>query len=212
MKAPYAFTGFYGTCYDVPQMAMDRRHVYTIHAILSAWPFKSALELGSWHGASSTAFIEAINGGSAMQATFCDVQVSESLRAVTDNCRLPDRVQITNQPSWELLDTAQPFDFILVDANHDLASVTKEVDRLLLRRPLCIMAHDTSASVNGYPMAEGAEMLKRTFSHAPYHWIEDAKLRPKEETQRGLFCATTNPALFGIIREAFARYCPQEES
>lgn len=202
---PYTFTGPYARCYDVPLMAMDPRHVFIIHDILRSWPFKSALELGSFDGASSTAFIEAINEGSEMVATFCDVQLRPSLSDVIGNCT--GHARMTKQPSVSVLDSLEEFDFILVDANHDLASVTQEVARLLVRKPLCVMAHDTNATEAGYQLAEGAKMLADTFRALPeYHCAEDAKDREGEQTNRGLFFATTDQELFKIAIKIFANW------
>lgn len=199
---PYEFTGAYKHCYAVPEMAMDERHVYMVNAVLSGHPFKNALELGSFYGASSTAFVEAINGGAEMTATFCDATPTESLRAVVRNCT--GHVRITSEISWNVLESIEDFDFVLVDANHDLASVSKELQRLLIRQPLCVMAHDTNATRMGYPRAEGAAHLKRTFQeHPDYYCIEDAARRERERTERGLFLATRDPSLYRMAVEAF---------
>jgi predicted O-methyltransferase YrrM len=207
VKAPYPFFGSYAECYSNRDMAMDERHVYLLHSILLGWPFKNALELGSFRGASSTAFIEAINGGSEMIATFCDAAPTESLWSVVRNCEQPGRVRVTADLSWHVLESPETFDFVLVDANHDLESVTQELERLLVRKPLCVMAHDTNATRMGYPKAEGAHHLKRTFQqHDDYYCIEDAARREGEQTERGLFLATTDPALFRMAVEVYRSF------
>jgi predicted O-methyltransferase YrrM len=200
----YTFDGPYAACYSIRYMAMDERHVAMLHGVLSGWPFKNALELGSFRGASSTAFVEAINNGSPMVATFCDAEPTESLWSVVRNCSQPGRVRVTADLSWHVLESPETFDFVLVDANHDLESVTLELERLLIRKPLCVMAHDTNATRMGYPKAEGAHHLKRTFQqHDDYYCIEDAARREGEQTERGLFLATTDPALFRMAVEVF---------
>jgi hypothetical protein len=204
---PYAFIGPYAGCYDVPEVAMDRRHVFALREVLSAWPFRNALELGSFNGASSTAFIEAINAGSLRQATFCDTRPTESLWTVCRNCHRIGRVTITDRPSWQSLDSKEDYDFILVDACHDIASVTKELQRLIARRPLCVMAHDTNATAWGYPHAEGAELLKNTFANMQgYHCIEDGVHRDGERTERGLFLATWDAELYALASRVFERW------
>ena len=188
---------------------MDKRHIYTIFSILSAWPFASALELGSWLGASATAFVEAINGGAKMRATFCDVQVTQGLQNVVNNCKnfAGGGWTIANLPSWELLAREDQYDFILVDAYHDIDSVSREVAELIKRKPLCIMAHDTNATAAGYPKAEGAKFLADVFrAHPEYHGMEDCVYREGERTERGLFFATTEPALFKVAAEVFRFY------
>ncbi len=204
---PYSFDGAYSGCYSVRPMAMDERHIFIIHEILKAWPFTSALELGSFRGASSTAFVEAINDGASMHATFCDVNLTDELRAVIDHCKHQEQIHLARMPSWSLLRTLKHYDFILVDACHDMASVRKEMDELLLKLPLCVMAHDTNATASGYPAAEGAEMLKREFMKTPgYCCVEDCRVRAGEETQRGLFFATTDPDLYRVGLTAFEKW------
>jgi predicted O-methyltransferase YrrM len=179
MNPPYKFENSYADCYCVRDMAMDERHVFMLHSVLSGWPFRNALELGSFCGASSTAFVEAINGGSEMVATFCDAEPTESLWQVVRNCKQPGRVRVTADLSWLVLESPEDFDFVLVDANHDLESVSKELQRLMVRRPLCVMAHDTNATRMGYRRAEGAELLKRTFIEDPDYFCIEYAMRRK---------------------------------
>lgn len=204
---PYFFDGPYAGCLTDPRTAMDRRHIFLMHEVLMSHPFKEALELGSYLGASSTAFIEAINKGHGMRTTFCDVSPTDSLWDVVGNCAKQNQYRVTNAPSWALLDTREEFDFVLVDANHDLDSVSIEVKKLLARKPMCIMAHDTNATAAGYKLCEGAAMLAETFRALPeYHCIEDCAERPGEQTDRGLFLATTDRELFNKATEVFNRW------
>jgi predicted O-methyltransferase YrrM len=203
---PFEFYLNYARCYAVPEVAMDKRHVYLLHDILHSWPFQNALEIGSFNGASSTAFVEAINEGSPMTATFCDVCPTHSLMDVARYCRFPARARITKQPSCEVLDSGEPYDFILVDGNHDAESVAKELMRLIVRKPLCVMAHDTSATETGYPACEGAKLLKDTFRSMNWECLEDSDRRGGERTERGLFFATQNSELFDHAYDAFCRW------
>jgi hypothetical protein len=207
---PYSFTGPYSRCFDVPEVAMDRRHIFILHDILCSWPFENALEIGSFNGASSTAFVEAINKGEGLgelgKATFCDVRPTHSLIDVINNCRDPNRVKLTHRPSCDVLDRPDPFDFILVDGCHDAESVAKELMRLIVRKPLCVMAHDTSATETGYPACEGAKLLKDTFRSMNWECLEDSDRRGGERTERGLFFATQNSELFDHAYDAFCRW------
>jgi hypothetical protein len=215
MNQPYTFTGAYAGCYGNRIMAIDERHVYLIHAILTAWPFKSALELGAYLGASSTAFVEAVNRGSVGKAAFCDVRPTDSLRKVAGRCKDQTKVAIYPYPTTFVLDLPEAFDFVLVDANHDMDSVRPEVDRLLVRKPLCIMAHDTNATAAGYGRADGAQYLRQVFeAHPEYICLHDCEQREGEETHRGLFFATTSNELFELAEAAYAKWCgaPMEVS
>lgn len=210
---PYPFTGPYAGCYADPVGAMDPRHVGILFDILKAWPFQAAIELGSYNGASSTAFIEAINTGSPMAATFCDIHPRQSLWDVVRNCQHPARVRVTKDPSWDVLASFEHFDFVMVDAYHDAESVAKEVELLLTRRPPCIMAHDTNATAAGYEKCEGAALLARTirelsgYKGSPWYWcLEDKRAREYERTDRGLFFATTDLLLYMAAKRAFEKW------
>jgi predicted O-methyltransferase YrrM len=201
---PYEFYLAYARCFACPQTAMDKRHIFMLYDVLRSHPFEQALEIGCFNGASSTAFVEAINKGASFRATFCDVSPTHSLSAVINNCRKPDQVRFTQQPSWMVLDTNEPFDFIFVDAAHDLDSVSLEIKHLVRRRPLCVVAHDTNATAAGYSKCEGAQLLKETFkANTDYYYYEDSAHREGERTERGLFLATTD---YPLYRKAIAAF------
>lgn len=203
---PYEFTGPFRNCYHQPENAMDIRHVAIVHGVLMCRKFKNALELGSWRGASSTAFIQAINAGRLEQVTFCDLTIQESLLDVIGACDYPDRVRVTTEQSWDVLESGEDYDFILVDASHDLESVANELARLVLRKPRVVMAHDTNATAAGYPKCEGAQLLKEIFTGMEgYKCHEDAVKREGERTERGLFLATNDAALHSCAGEVFQR-------
>lgn len=206
-NAPYTFDGPYSGCYANRAMCVDERHVFVINEILRQWEFENPLEIGAYNGASTTAFVDAINRKPAMSAVICEIWPTESLLSVVRNAFAIYRPAIWEMPSWDALSKSNEFDFIFIDANHDLESVSKELVHLVHRKPLCVMAHDTSATESGYPRAEGAALLKQTFESMPeYHCIEDCEDRDGEETKRGLFLATTDPALFAVAQKAFEKY------
>ncbi len=207
-KPPYEFTGAYQNCYVHRPSAMDERHVYIVHEILSSYPFKNVLELGSYWGASSTAFVEAINKGREMIATFCDTLPTPGLWDVVGNCKHPEQVRVTKDLSWQVLESDEKYDFVLVDAGHDLKSVQAELQRLLIRKPLCVMAHDTNATEAGYAKCEGAAMLKAVFeSIGDYQCcIEDCEKREGERTERGLFFATMSYHLYEKAQKIFEKW------
>lgn len=199
---PYTFDNpAYARCYADPFTATDKRHVYMIHDVLMAWPFRETLEIGSFQGASSTAFIEAINKGHELNATFCDIQPSGSLLDVLHSCQKPNRTRLTMQFSWTVLASDLPFDFIFVDTAHDADTVSLELKHLLRRKPLCVMAHDTNATAAGHPKCEGAANLAKAFRETRgYYCIEDTLYRHGEQTERGLFLATRDlPLYYGAL-------------
>lgn len=204
---PYEFTQAYAHCFDDAPTAMDRRHVFTLFEILRSWPFASALECGSYLGASSTAFVEAINRDPAhsMVATFCDTTPTESLRSVVGHC--VGKTTITAQPSESVLKGPEDYEFVLLDSAHDMEAVAREGAAVLKRRPLAIAVHDTSATVHGYGFAEGAAMLAYTLRNTSgYHTFEDNIRRPGERTERGFFVAVSHPKLAETVHRCFEKW------
>jgi hypothetical protein len=125
-----------------------------------------------------------------------------------DDCLYPARIRALEQRSTGVLGSLEDFDFIFVDGNHDIKSVAPEVEHLMRRRPLCVMAHDTNNTKMGRQLSEGALHLKETFMAQPdYLCIEDCTSRFSEETDRGLFFATTNATLCGVARDVYAKWC-----
>ncbi len=101
------------------------------------------------------------------------------------------------------------YDFIFVDGGHSLESVVPELSHLLRLRPLCVMAHDTTAMEAGYKASEfeGSHRLAQTFMYAPgYQYLEDYKDREGELTHRGLFFATTDRGLYDIAEGIFKKW------
>ena len=202
---PFEFDGPYAGCYVDRVLAMDKRHVYMLFEILCCWPFASVLEIGCCNGASSVAFIEAQNL-LGMHVTFCDPYRSQSFKRVLQ-CSIHGSMLITTAKSTEVLAGDETYDMIFIDANHDLESVKPELDLLVKRQPLCVVAHDTNATEAGIDHCEGAQLLRDTFRGMPgYFSYEDCVKRPHELTHRGLFVATRSAELFARARCAMQKW------
>lgn len=174
-----------------PEWSVDRRHIFWLYDVLCAGRFRNALEIGSLHGACSTAFVEAVNQGHLQRATLCDTQIRPSVRRMVNDSHHPNRIRLFEGRSVDVLASA-PFDFVFVDGDHLLATVKEEMDQLERLRPVCVMAHDTNSTAAGIPGCEGPQYLKERFKSLGYHCLEDCKTRPGEGTQRGMFLATTS--------------------
>ena len=194
----------YEGIWDWAGASIDRRHLFWMHEILATGLFQNTLEIGSLHGASSTAFVEAVNAGRLALATFCDPEFLPSLKNVLARCRYPDRISTFEGRSVDLLKQRSDFDFVFLDGDHRVPNVREELDLLLARQnPSTIMAHDTNAQSIGYDDCEGPVHLKwRLQTTAPYLCLEDNAPRPGEDTQRGMFLATTSPEVFEAARNA----------
>lgn len=212
---PYEFTGPYEPCYRLRENCVDERHVYTIHDVLLAVPFQSALEIGCADGASSTAFVEAMNRRNTLRATFCDLVVTGNLQQVVNNTADKSRAHIvagsSTQVLWNPAEFGGPFDFIFVDGSHDFDSVAAELDAIREFKPLAIMAHDTGGMHYGNPACEGAAFLKRVIAMEwGWYTLEDDLRRDGEETHRGLFFATPSAGVFRRAKSVFRKWCLDE--
>lgn len=206
---PYTFDGLYQRCYAMPQVAVDRRHVYTLFEVLNLGVVNHAVEIGCAFGASSTAFVEAMNRNSGLKSSFIDPITQQSFLDVLNRSR-NGTFQVYRETSVEALMRIETFDFIFVDGLHDLLSVYKEMHLIeqMRERLLIIAAHDTSATAHGYPAAEGAEWLKReVMLDWGWHCIEDAQKRDGEETHRGLFMATPSRGIHRLLVQCFRKWC-----
>ncbi len=199
--------GAYPQVWRLPAWSVDRRHIYWLYDILASGPIKTALEIGCLHGATSTAFVEAINAGRLEHATFCDIDIRQELRQTVAKCIHPERTRVVECDSVVLLDEGRPYDLVLLDGDHRLPAVTAEVERLVKMRPLCIVAHDTSAIVGRYTRCEGPAYLKQRLQTLGWLCLEDALPRAGEMTHRGLFVATADPEFYEVIRAAMAVRC-----
>jgi hypothetical protein len=206
LPAPYDLTR-YTRIWECPPATVDRRHLFWMYDVLCGGRFQHALEIGCLNGASSTAFVEAINGQRLRHATFCDIDLRATLQEVLKECRFPDRIQTFEGRSVDLLRQRSDFDFVFVDGDHRLESVTEEVELLLLNPPTCVMAHDTSVRVTGLDSCEGPAYLKwRLQTAGPYRCLEENTRRSDEEIWRGMFFATTSDEVFERARQALEKW------
>lgn len=205
-NAPYDFAQ-YGHVWKSPGWSVDKRHIYWMHDILASRRWGKTLEIGSLHGATATAFVEAANAGHIERAYFCDVNVKPGLEKTLGRQREPERRRILRCRSAEALAEHGPFDFVFVDGDHRLPTVIEETRLLLEQGTPCVMAHDTSSHVSGIRDCEGPQHLKLNFqATAPYLCLEENYRRGGEATHRGMFFATRDAELFETARECLRRW------
>lgn len=213
LAVPYTFDGPYAHCYDDRAGCMDERHVYLLHELLLAGGFKNALEIGCYHGASTTAFLEAAHKNPDLTVSLCDVCIGEEILPVIQHRYDENRVRVLEMLSLAALKAYPDFDAVLVDGSHDIASVAVELSYLMINKPRVIFAHDTSATDHGYEAAEGAKLLRYALSIHPEYGqftYEDDYRRDGEETHRGFFMATTDPKFYPRAVELFQKWAAWE--
>jgi hypothetical protein len=103
--------------------------------------------------------------------------------------------------------TSESYDFVFVDGDHRLEYVKQEVDLLIEKRTLCVMAHDTNVHLFGQGDCDGTPYIKWRFQTAHgYFCLEDNVSRPGEDTRRGMFFATTSLELFEAARTSLQKW------
>lgn len=179
---------------------MDARHVELIYRLVSEGLFRNILEIGSWNGYSTSAFVQAQIEGADFKLTVCDIEIRPRLMEVLK--KSPADVNIRNIQAKEVIN--EKYDLILVDGDHRLFVVAEEIEALLRCRTPNILAHDTSACV---PWFDGSRHLANVFKyHGNYQWLEDNKKRPNEWTERGLFFASKHRSTFGAAKKIWEEY------
>lgn len=197
----------YAHVWDRADWSMDKRHIYWMYDVLRSRKWGKTLEIGSLHGATATAFVEATNRGHIERSYFCDVEITIGLKKTLAHLREPERAEMLSCRGARALRDHGPFDFVFVDGDHSLRTITEETQILLRQHTLCVMAHDTSATTAGYPYCEGPQHLKQEFqTHADYFCLEDNATREGESTGRGLFFASRDPVLFSAAKPLLRRW------
>jgi len=175
-----------GYTHSVPAMCMDYRHVQAIHWLLLTYKPASVLEIGCFHGYSTTAVLDA-SRQFPLDVHLCDIVITPELRQlIADYDAAP---MIHQCPSVAAIPRAS-CQWAIVDGDHALPTVSREVE--LLADTATVIAHDTNvATALGWVGFDGAEHLKRHYqADGRYRCYEDCQVRPGEWTERGFFVAT----------------------
>lgn len=190
---------------------MDDRHVRWIFHTLASGRFKRVLEIGCYHGWSTSALLFALQQGLIQELHLCDLEITEELRRVILFYGVDDRVTIHAEPSVQLLSRDPRWDVVVVDGDHRQNAVATESRILLSQRTPLIFAHDTAAHPR-YSNCEGPQILKRLCQTSEYRCIEDATERSYEQTDRGMFAAAATSEIADIVRRGYKQTVPQQKS
>jgi hypothetical protein len=181
--------------------AMDELHIEWLREILG-FGFKRTLEIGSYNGSSLTAFLDAKSCGDVTEVHVCDVHVRQPLLHVIAASEI--EVILHQRRSVDLLTEDSNFEFVLVDGDHSIENVRKEMTLLLASGVESIFVHDTTARVAKYPHVEGSEIAKTMLMGSPaYYCLEDSIPRPGMATDRGALFATQYADIFEYARSAY---------
>lgn len=173
---------------------IDATHRTMLYNILTIGRFNHALEIGSWDGYSAVAFIAAMNDNNLKKMDFCDPNFQPRFHEVLGYCTRIDDVILHRCGSSEI--SYSQYDCVFVDGNHKLHNVEIETRLIIDGGVETVLAHDTNIP--------GPIHLMNTLSNSGYYVLNDNKIRPNENTDRGLMFATKNHELFSKIEELFA--------
>jgi hypothetical protein len=174
----------YASVTDVShEWATDMRHIQLLHAIgVLMQPLSTLLEIGSFKGASTAAFVALLRGNHAHSLVCVEPHPQPGLKTVLSGV---ERASIVPRLSDSLPDPC----FVFIDGDHGKPAL-KDIEWSLARSPAVICMHDTNSVNVGYPGCWGARDAANILkAHPGYWWLEDKKPRDGERTGRGFMSA-----------------------
>jgi hypothetical protein len=172
-----------------PPWHMDDRHVRCLYEMARRCT-GNIVEVGCYRGRSTSALIEASNDGAPFHLTLIEPQVTPELQMVISRLRARDRLR--HFPSVQQAKLPEAADLWIIDGDQGWPALLDVLAALCTGARVIVM-HDSQAYPSGLRDCFGAhyaaELLKRDTSR---DFIEDAKPRPGERTERGLLISTSN--------------------
>lgn len=166
-----------------PPWHMDQTHVKMVYQ--EALKFKTGriMEIGSYAGYSSSAFVQAINEGCSFELHLVDPQPDERLLKVINKCKKKKNIVLHTCPSHEV---KLMCDLVLIDGHHGAPAIGDLAQALAYQTKTIIM-HDSQTYHLGLADCWGAALAADILKTATNReWVEDKKKRRGEFTERGL--------------------------
>jgi Methyltransferase domain len=182
----------------ITTMNMDIRHIKLLHRVLKIGRFNHTLEIGSFDGASATAFVSALDKGVVNRIDFCDPSFQPRFYKIISMSTKPEFITMHRRFSFDVI--SDKYDCVFVDGDHSPRTVGIETELILKNGIQNIFAHDTSLKVNG---CEGPAIMMNRLKKEGFYVVEDNKRRPNEITERGFMFATKNTDLFEKAEKLF---------
>lgn len=158
--------------------------------------FYNVLEIGSAEGYSTHSFISALKNGSNFKFTICDVRIQDSVRKMIKN---HPEVRVEQKRSIEVID--KKFDFIFVDGNHDICTVSEEILKILDCNTKTILAHDTFINHHDF---RGSVLLHKVFyNNKNYYCVYHNKRKKEDQTHYGISFFTQDKKIYEYAKKMF---------
>lgn len=181
------------------RLMMDRRHIACIHELMNTVYPRTALELGMYKGAVSDVLLCGLERGIVSDLTFCDIAWQPEFLERVGSAN----VKLIKSKSVDLLRAGGNWELVVIDTDHHVTTTAEELRLLLPLNPDIIVLHDVCL---GYTdsNAQGPMWAMHHLRDNGWHCVLDYKMRPGENTQRGLCIATKSQAQLKDIT-----YCMQ---
>lgn len=185
--------------------SMDRVHCEWMLAVLRALEPRCVIEIGCHLGVSTTAIVKAYDDGCVDQVHLIDVHLRPTVLAMAR-----PGVTFHERPSVEALPEIRPGGDLVavIDGDHSLACVSRELPLVLDKGPMAIIAHDVTAEAAGYQQCDGARWLWEELQRRGWFCHVDCRRRPNAKTHRGLLVACRDMSVDGAaVVNAWAETC-----
>ena len=180
---PYPYT--LDAAHDNPPWHMDAMHVQQLYRLCERLRPRTVVEVGSYMGCSTSAFVEAMRDGLIEMLHCFEIQPTPELYSTISNVRVPGSAEVL---AYTYPQSAIYADLILIDADHEhgcpldvLAAVTMGCPHIVLHDHNCI-----NVLLGCRGVVNSANLLKAS---PHYSWHEDTAKRPGLWTHRGMFYA-----------------------
>jgi hypothetical protein len=183
--APYSFA------FDDhnPPLCMDRRHVEDLHNLAMRVPKRGiVVEIGCGRGASTSAFVEALNTGADFQLHVVDPSPRPEFNRVIALCSKIENIVVHQMRSENFRLPA--CDLWFIDGDHGWPAVADCMNALVSKARVIAM-HDTRSYMHGMKDCFGSYLVAEALrADTARTWDEDAVVRRGEWTHRGFGVST----------------------
>jgi len=181
---PYAYT--LDTRHDNPPWHMDAIHIQQLYRLCERIRPRVVVEVGSYMGASTSAFVEAMKDGLIDKLLCYEIKPTEELIKTRD---------IASGRGFDATIVEKPYptapiyaDLILIDADHEHGAVLDTLAAVVMGCPHIVM-HDHNCINVGLGCRGVDNSVRLLKQRAGWHWHEDTAKRAGMWTHRGLFYA-----------------------
>ncbi|WP_050024700.1 class I SAM-dependent methyltransferase [Verrucomicrobium sp. BvORR034] len=188
-----------GLANRIGPMATDKRHIGWMRTLLLSRKWRASLEVGCLGGASSVAFVDAVNERALMHAHFCDKRFTREFHQVAQKCW--GAYTLHEEDSYECLSrfSKHELEFVYVDGDHSIETLQREYHQLARLKPAVVAAHDVVGD-------DGPGYLMVQLQRDGYFCLVDCKRRKGEGTHRGFLIACRDYDDYQLALEAYRRH------